>query len=105
MQAPKYNELVSEYKEIYHKINLQSKNTHETKTLIQGFAGFLKKADKQLEGLRSQVEIIVEARSGFTQNFSNFVTIKIMSMPLCYLITKKIFMSNTYLKRKRKIPI
>lgn len=70
MPPPKYSELVAEYRVIYEQLDLSSQPSHEVKNSIHNFAAFLKKAEKELEGLRSQVEIIVEARSGFTQNLS-----------------------------------
>ena len=48
MQNPKPHELVTEYKNVYKKANLAEKNTNELKANIQGFAGFLKKSEKEL---------------------------------------------------------
>lgn len=46
MQAPKYGDLVNDYKNVYKKVNLNSSNVQEIKNDIQGLAGFLKKAEK-----------------------------------------------------------
>ncbi len=72
MNTPKYGEFVAEYRAVYEKLDLSEKGNQELKDKIQNFNGFLKKAEKELEGLKSQVEIIVEARAGFTQNLSIF---------------------------------
>ena len=55
MQPPKHHELIADYKKVYAKVDLTTKNLHEIRTSIQGFAGFLKKAEKELDCLRSQV--------------------------------------------------
>ena len=75
MAAPRTSDLVKEYSEIYQKANLGKKNSHQYKSDIQSFGVFLKKAQKELEGMKSKVETIVDARQGFTQNLSIFVDI------------------------------
>ena len=76
MQPPKTHELVNQYKSIYRYASLDNRNTHEIRVNIQGFGGFLKKAEKELEAMRDKVNNIVEARQGFTQNLSIFLIMK-----------------------------
>jgi hypothetical protein len=46
MLAPRYSDLVNDYKSVYQKVDLNNKNVQEVKNDIQGLAGFLKKAEK-----------------------------------------------------------
>ena len=46
MQAPKYIDLVNDYKNVYEKVDLSQKNVQETKNDIQSMGTFLKKAEK-----------------------------------------------------------
>lgn len=47
----------------------------DSKTVIVNFAAYLKKADKELKNLRSQVQTIVDARNAFSEHLSNLLLI------------------------------
>ena len=63
----------------------------------------MKKAEKELEAMRDKVENIVEARQGFTQNLSIYLTMKVIALKICFLTMRKIFTLSTFLRKKRTI--
>jgi hypothetical protein len=106
MKTPRYAEMVIDYRKIYEPvIDLAPAKGVDAKAAINSFGNFLKKAEKELEGLREQMESIVEARSGFTQHLSTSSTIQITAILTCCHNTKKMSTCSTFQNRKRKSPI
>lgn len=103
MKAPRYGEMVVDYRKIFEPVvDLAPAKSIDAKNAISSFGNFLKKAEKELEGLREQMESIVEARSGFTQHLSTSYAIKITATPTCCHNTKRMSICSTFLNRKRK---
>lgn len=86
-------------------IDLAPAKAVDAKAAINSFGSFLKKAEKELEGLREQMESIVEARAGFTQHLSTLTFIQITAIRTCCQNTKKMSIYSTFQIRKRKNPI
>ena len=102
MSAPRFAELVIDYKKIYGGIvALDVGQSPDALAAISSFGGFLKRAEKELEGMREQMEQIVDARSAFTQHLSIFTVIKITVIALCCLNMKRMSMWSICLKNKR----
>lgn len=103
MKTPRYGEMVIDYRKIFEPVvDLAPAKSIDAKAAISSFGNFLKKAEKELEGMREQMESIVEARSGFTQHLSNSFTIKTIATPTCCHNTKRTSICSTFLNRKRK---
>ncbi len=61
-------------------LDLSLSKLGDAKNAISSFGNFLKKAEKELLALREQMEVIVDARDGFTLHLSTFGEIKITVM-------------------------
>jgi hypothetical protein len=60
-----------DYRKLYEgAVDLSPAKAADARSVTASFGTFLKKAEKELEGLRQQLEIIVDARTGFTQHLS-----------------------------------
>lgn len=105
MKTPRYAELVIDYRKIFEPVvDLAPAKGVDAKAAINSFGNFLKKAEKELEGLREQMESIVEARSGFTQHLSTSPIIQITATPTCCRNTKRMSIWSIFLNRRRKSP-